>query len=163
MRLRLAVWMWVCLVLPAAASPPSPMRSLDYFVGQWDCAGVFPASGKTIASRMTWAGDLDGAALVKHHEDKPPSGYRAIEAWGYDPGAGRFNATILANGGSTRRLASDGWKGDVFTWSVIGDAGPAQQFVYVRVDADHYRVDWKIARDGKALVVGDTLTCRRLH
>lgn len=137
------------------------MRAMDYFQGNWRCEGVFPASGKTIASDMRYAIDLHGAALVKHHDDVAPGSYRAIEAWGYDARNSRYEAALLDNAGGVRRFRSPGWQHDVLTWDSAADAVPAQRFVYTRLDGRHYRIDWKVKRDGERFVVGDTLTCVR--
>ncbi|HEV2621384.1 MAG TPA: hypothetical protein VGU65_04750 [Frateuria sp.] len=145
----------------AGAVESPPMRALDYFQGSWRCEGVFPASGRHIASRMRYAGDLQGAALVKHHEDMAPASYRALEAWGYDAKGGRYEAVALDNFGGTRRFASAGWQHDRLAWNSATEVVPAQRFVYVRLDGQHYRVDWEINRDGKGFAVGDTLTCTR--
>ncbi|MFC5741186.1 hypothetical protein [Dyella tabacisoli] len=150
-----------CLAM-AAEPAPSPMRSLDYFVGDWTCSGVFPTSGKRITSQMRYEHDLQDAALLKHHDDTlPPARYHAIEAWGYDGKAQRFNATILDNFGGARRFSSDGWKQNQWTWTSAAELQPAQRFVYVRLDQHSYRVDWEMARNGADFVVGDTLTCTR--
>lgn len=156
----------VCLVLAVLScgvhATPAPMHDMHYFVGRWDCAGRFSSSGRKIASLMRYRMDLGGKALVKHHADKPPAGYQAIEAWAYDARDHRFQATVLDIGGGARTMVSEGWHGDTLVWSVRSPKKPAQQFVYVRLDDDHYRLDWKIARNGRALAVGDTVTCRRL-
>jgi len=163
MRQQFALVFLAVLGVPAlAGEAPAPIRALDYFVGGWTCQGVFPASGRTIASRMRYDSDLQGRAVLKHHEDtSPPANYRAVEAWGYDAGAKRYNATILDSSGSARRFTSDGWQHDVLAWTASADLQPPQRFVYRRMDARHYRVDWEIARDGSHYTVGDTLTCTR--
>lgn len=145
----------------ASAADAPAMRALDYFQGSWRCEGVFPTSGKAIASHMRYAADLQGAALVKHHDDIAPASYRAIESWGYDAKGRRYEAAILDNVGGTRRFASSGWQRDTLTWDSAAEVAPAQRFVYVRLDEQHYRVDWEINRNGTGLVVGDTLTCTR--
>jgi hypothetical protein len=139
----------------------APVQSLDYFEGNWACTGVFPASGKTIASNMRYDHDLQGSALVKHHDDTEPDLYHAIEAWGFDAKANRFNATILDNFGGARRFSSEGWKGNELSWSSATDVTPAQRFVYTRLDKQRYRVDWAVANASSSFVVGDTLTCQR--
>lgn len=166
MLLRVLGWFTAAAVAlpaaPALATPAAPMQSLRYFVGHWDCAGRFPASGRRIASRIDFAPDLQGRALVKHHADKAPAAYRALEAWAWNARAGRFQATVLDNGGGTRLMTSRGWQGDTLTWTVATPSQPAQAFVYVRQGRDRFRLDWKIVPPGKqAMVVGDTLTCRR--
>ncbi|MBV8375334.1 MAG: hypothetical protein JO302_07460, partial [Candidatus Eremiobacteraeota bacterium] len=85
-----------------------PLTSLAFFVGTWTCNGVFPSSGKTIASAMTFSGDLSGKALVKHHDDRPPSTYHAIEVWVYSDSDKRYNAAIADNFGGVREFASPG-------------------------------------------------------
>ncbi|MGN2251799.1 hypothetical protein ACFWZ4_00285 [Frateuria sp. GZRe12] len=137
------------------------MRALDYFRGGWHCEGFFPASGKIIASDMRYASDLHGAAMVKHHDDVAPASYSAIESWGYDTKGMHYVATLLDNFGGVRRFQSPGWQHEVLTWESAADVMPAQRFVYTRLDGQRYRVDWKIERDGKSFVVGDTLTCTR--
>ena len=153
--------LFLLVATSASAVGMAPMRALDYFQGSWRCQGTFPASGKTITSRMRYMQDLQGAALVKHHEDVAPATYRAIEAWGDDVKGMRYEAAMLDSFGGTRRFASSGWKGDTLTWVSAAEVVPAQRFVYVRMDERHYRVDWKVEHKGSGLVVGDTLTCTR--
>ena len=148
--------------LAPTAHAAEPIRSLDYFQGTWACNGNFPSSGKTIASTMRYDGDLQGKALLKHHDDtSPPQMYHAVEGWGYDAKAGQFHAVILDNFGGARRFDSPGWQGDTLTWTAATDVQPVQRFVYVRQDQQAYRVDWQVAPRGKDFVVGDTLTCKR--
>jgi hypothetical protein len=137
------------------------MQSLSYFIGEWTCDGVFPASGKTITSTMRFDRDLQGNALLKHHDDITPDLYHAIEVWGYDASAKRFNATVLDNFGGARRFSSQGWKDNELTWSSATDITPAQRFVYTRLDEKRYRIDWSVANGGNGFVLGDTLTCKR--
>jgi len=145
----------------ATESSIPPIRAMDALIGHWQCDGVFPASGKTIASTMRFETDLGGSAVLKHHDDtSPPASYHAVEAWGYDAKAQRFNATILDSFGGARRFSSDGWQGDTLAWTSAPELQPAQRFVYVRKDAGILRVDWEIMREGH-FVVGDTLTCKR--
>lgn len=142
------------------ATPDATGHRFDFFLGRWDCAGHF-ASGKPVASHMRYATDLAGKALLKHHDDVPPGGYRAIESWSREPHADAYAMVVLDNFGGARRFTSEGWHGQTLTW--LGDAQvqPAQRFVYTRLDDRRYRVDWDVARDGKAFVTGDTLTCVR--
>lgn len=147
----------------ASATEAPPMQTLGYFQGAWHCDGRFPASGRTIASNMRYAFEMDGAALVKHHDDiSPGAHYHAIETWGFDAKAGRYNAAILDSFGGVRRFASAGWQRDTLAWDSAPEVQPAQRFVYSRLGQDRYRVDWEIDR-GKGLVVGDTLTCERVR
>jgi hypothetical protein len=143
----------------AAAAEPSPIRTMDPLLGSWHCAGVFPASGKTIASTLRFESALDGAALLKRHDDLPPASYHALETWVFDAKAGQFRAAVADSGG-IRRFDAPVWQGDRLTWSSAPDVQPAQKFVYVRQADGTLRVDWQVMRDGR-FVVGDTLICKR--
>jgi hypothetical protein len=159
--MRLVPLLFLLATTAASAADVAPMQTLGYFQGAWRCDGVFPASGRTIASRMRYAFDMQGAALVKHHDDTSPGAhYHAIETWGFDARAGRYNGAVLDSSGTARRFHSSGWQHEVLAWDSAPEVQPAQRFVYTRLDPDRYRVDWEIDR-GKGLVVGDTLTCVR--
>jgi hypothetical protein len=160
--MRISLWlalMSVCGVA-GAAEPQTPIHVMESLLGHWRCDGVFPASGKTIASTMRFDADLGGAAVLKHHDDIAPATYRAVEAWTYDAKGKQFNAAIVDNFGGTRRFSSGGWEGDTLTWTSAPEVQPAQKFVYVRTAGGALRVDWQVMRDG-GFVVGDTLTCKR--
>jgi len=105
--------------------------------------------------------DLRGDARLKHHADNAPNSYLAVEAWGYDGQAKRFNATVLDNFGGARRFGSQGWVQDQLAWVSASEVQPAQRFVYTRLDERRYRVDWQVSRADGGFVVGDTLTFER--
>jgi hypothetical protein len=150
------------LLLAALLAQVAPgMPSLDYFLGTWQCNGSFPSTGKAIASTMHFERDLGGAAIVKHHDDTPPNTYHAVEAWNYSAKSQIFNGALTDNFGGVRLFTSDGWHGNVLTWSSGPGVAPIQQFVYTRISDASMRVDWQISRDGTRYVVGDTLTCKR--
>ena len=146
----------------AMASPiDAAFRDFAALQGEWTCHGVFPASGKTIDSNVRFALDLDGKALVKHHDDtSAPALYHALEAWGFDAKNQRYNATILDSFGGARLFSSAGWADGRLVWSSAADVKPAQRFTYVREGQDGLRIDWELERDG-AFVIGDTLHCSR--
>ncbi|NII74557.1 hypothetical protein FHW84_003147 [Dyella sp. SG562] len=144
----------------SAAEAPSPIQAMQPLLGSWHCAGVFPASGKKIASTMRFDTELGGAGVLKHHDDIAPNTYRAVEAWTYDAKGRQFNAAIVDNFGGARRFSADGWEGDTLTWTSAPEVQPAQKFVYVRMADGGLRVDWQVMRGG-SFVVGDTLSCKR--
>ena len=143
-----------------AAEPQVSIHAMEPLLGSWRCDGVFPASGKTIASTMRFDVDLGGAAVLKHHDDIAPASYRAVEAWTYDATGKQFNAAIVDNFGGARRFSSSGWEGDTLAWTSAPEVQPAQKFIYVRAADGVLRVDWQVIRGGN-FVVGDTLTCKR--
>ncbi|TBR40433.1 MULTISPECIES: hypothetical protein [Dyella] len=142
-----------------AVAGEQPFRDFANLSGQWTCHGVFPASGKTIDSVIRFESDLSGQAMVKHHDDtSPSSNYHALEAWGYDAKAARYNAVIMDNFGGARIFGSEGWRDGRLVWTSAPEVKPAQRFVYVRMPENRLRVDWEIERGGK-MVIGDTLGC----
>lgn len=148
------------LTSSALASTDAPFRDFADLQGEWACHGVFPASGKTIDSALRFAFDLDGKALLKHHDDtSPPATYHALEAWGFDARSNRYNATILDSFGGARLFSSEGWKDGKLVWSSSPEVKPAQRFIYAR-EAAGLRIDWEVERDG-AFAIGDTLRCSR--
>jgi hypothetical protein len=144
----------------ASAADANVVRGFEGFTGQWACTGHF-ASGKSIASQMSFESAMQGAGLVKHHDDLPPGSYHAVEVWGLPTKDGRFNMVVLDNFGGTRHFVSDGWHGATLAWTGDAQVIPAQRFVYTRLDATRFRVDWEVSRDGKPFAMGDTLTCTR--
>jgi hypothetical protein len=148
--------------LAESPSPGPPATLPTYFIGSWKCDGVFPASGKKISSTMTFAPDLDGKTIVKHHDDtSPPALYHAIEIWTYSATDKQYHAAIVDNFGGVREFSSPGWDGNRFIWTSAPSVKPLQQFAYERRDPDSFNVDWRVSRDG-AYVIGDTLTCTRV-
>ena len=149
-------------VSPAhAASAAEALTSLGFFAGTWSCKGYFPSNGQTIASTMRFESDLGGTILLKHHDDVQPALYHALETWGFDAASQQFAAGISDNFGGVRRFGSDGWHGDVFTWTSAPEIKPLQQFEYTKLPGGGVRVDWRVAKDGTTYVVGDTLACSK--
>jgi hypothetical protein len=159
---RLLLSFVVLAGLAAIASPATAgvSRAFEGFPGQWACAGHF-ASGKSIASRMSFESALQGAGLIKHHDDLAPGSYHAVEVWRLPAKDGRFDMVVLDNFGGARHFVSDGWHGAILIWTGDAQVNPAQRFVYTRLDAGRFRVDWQVSRDGKPFTMGDTLTCTR--
>lgn len=149
------------LMAGGALAADEPFHEFTDLTGTWTCHGVFPASGKTIDSTIRFESDLAGKAMVKHHDDtSPKADYHALEAWGYDAKAARYNAVILDSFGGARIFTTEGWRDGRLTWTSTPEVTPAQRFIYVRMPQNHLRIDWELERGGK-LVVGDTLDCAR--
>lgn len=154
----------LAMAAPAFSMTPAAgqaMRPMQFLVGTWDCAGRFPASGKPIASTIRFDFDLDGTVLVKHHDDKPPNGYHAVEDWVAKREGGGYVAAIVDSYSGVREFRSPGWKGGALTWQSAPGITPVQRFVYTRLDDGAFRLDWDYAKDGSNYVVGDTLACKR--
>lgn len=161
MRLILIACSLSLLAGNTIAATDDPFHDFADLPGEWTCHGVFPASGKTIESTLHFERDLAGKALLKHHDDtSPPAMYHAVEAWGYDAKASRYNATILDNFGGARIFSSEGWRDGRLIWTSAPEVKPAQRFSYIRVTPERLRIDWEVERNGN-MVVGDTLNCER--
>jgi hypothetical protein len=151
----------------SAAAAPTPARLADsleplqFFQGRWSCQGEFPRTGKHIASNEGFAPDLLGRWLVMRHNDLPPFAYHALEAWGYDASQKRFVAYVFDNVPQVREYVSPGWAGSRLTWSLAGQSGKADRFVFDRRSGSEYQVDYSVTLDGKAWILVDTLTCRQ--
>jgi hypothetical protein len=143
----------------APAGAPQQPSPFSYFIGTWSCRGVFPSTGKTIASTIRFT--QDGTSLVKHHDDLPPNAYHAIELWGLRAADGRFNAAIQDSFGGVRDFSSPGWNADSLVWTSAAQVQP-QQFAYTKKSNDAFEVDWRVLKNG-SYIVGDTLTCARVE
>ena len=147
------------LIVPDAAPTGA---DLSYFQGAWTCEGHFVPSMKPVASTMVFSVDPETGATIKHLADKPPGAYRATETWAFSKPAAMFRATISDPYSGLRWYASAGWKADVLTWDRASGVGePSEEFIYRRLADGRMQVDWKIARSGQPLVLGDTLVCSK--
>lgn len=155
---------WFLAVVATLAVAPDPLSSMAYFVGSWQCDGVFPRTGATISSTISFEADAKLGALIKHHDDTPPNAYHALEIWVYSANDHHYNAAIADNFGGVRQFTSPGWDGDRLTWTDDSNVTPAmksQRFVYERQSPSQFKLDWQTSRDGTTYLVGDTLTCKR--
>jgi hypothetical protein len=152
---------------PTVASPKTladELQPLGYFQGSWTCEGVFPSSGKSIASNMDFSSGLEGAWLAVQSDDVPPNRFHARELWGYDKNAKGFRNFIFDNFGGARLFTSPGWDGDKLVWT--GDAfantdAPAQRFIFQKSSAQEFVVSWEVRKPLADWSVGDRLTCRK--
>jgi hypothetical protein len=146
-----------------ATPPPVPVAMAlvaTYFSGRWTCSGTF-SNGKPISAAIRFESDLQGAAIVVHHDDTPAPGfYHSIEVWGFQKSTGTYVASLYDAYGGARGFSSAGWSGDVLTWATDAAVNPPQQFVYTKKDSNTFAVDWKVFKNG-TYVVGDTLGCKR--
>jgi hypothetical protein len=146
---------------PTSTPAPQGIETLAFFLGKWQCSGSFPSTGKPISSTMHFDRDLNGAAIVKHHDDAPPFSYHAIEVWNFNATEGKFHNGVSDNYGGLRDFTTPGWQDGVLTWTSGPGVEPAQQFVYTRLTDTSMRVDWQASRDKTNYIVGDTLTCTK--
>jgi hypothetical protein len=140
------------------------IETLAPLQGKWACQGVFPSNGKKIESQIAFAPDLDGAWLVKRHDDLPPNLFHDAEYWGFDSATKQFVAFIYDNFGGVRRFTSSGWTDDKLTW--LGEPSKSdpprlERFVYKRDSPTQIEVNWEVKSGAKDWAIGDTLTCKK--
>jgi len=141
-----------------AAQPPK-IAELYYFLGDWDCAGKFVRSGKSIEARQHFEPILDKSFVLFRHDDKPPHSYHAWAEWGWDGDSQGFVSTVQDSTGGTRLFHSPGWKEEKLVWSG-GAPGKAedQQFFFEKMSARQFRVGYEVLKDGSWTTV-DVSTC----
>jgi hypothetical protein len=152
--------MSVALIAALLLANDPAQSPFDYFVGKWSCEGYFVASKKPLASDIEFNVDSTTGQLIKRHIDRAPGQYRAAEMWTTNPDHTKFRAAITDTSGM-RWYTTTGWVEDRLVWSRSGAGEPGEQFAYARKDPDTMTIEWWIARDGKPLAMGDTLTCKR--
>jgi len=146
----------------AASDSPGDASAFAPYIGHWACEGQFTSNNKPIASTMSFARALAGKGIIKAQDDVPTLGnYHSVETWAFDAKANQWVAGIVDSSGGVRTFRSPGQVEGKLTWTLV-DGQPAQQFVYSPVSSGKFQLDWLIERPGKGLVVGDTLTCKRL-
>lgn len=143
------------LAVVAQAAP-----ALQSFVGRWTCSGSFVRSGKPILSKIDIALDSPSGALVVRHDDKPPLQYHSLEVWSPDLRGGGVQASIADRQNGMRVFHSPPIRNDELVFSRPDERDPAEVFQYKLDAARVMHVEWKIARVGAGLAVGDVLTCR---
>ena len=148
------------LLTTAALTPAAPAQPADLaqFVGHWSCKGNF-SNGTPIAGELSIEADAPSGALMVRHDDVAPGAYHSLEIWMPNKSGPGYRAAISDKFSGMRWLESSGWSGNTLTWVRTENGVPAEQFAYA-FKADTMQVQWSVAQ-GRAMKVGDTLTCSR--
>ena len=151
---------------PASSSPSlkKELEPLTYFTGHWTCKGVFPSSGKEIASDIVAQPDLEGSWLALRHDDAPPNRYHATQLWGLDPQTKQFVAYIFDNFGGARKFTSPGWADTQWIWSgepSKSEKPTSERFVFTRMSDKELTTSYEVKRGSADWAIGDKLTCKR--
>lgn len=88
--------------------------------------------------------------------------YHSLEVWSRDATGPGLHASIIDKYSGMRVFESPGVGLDGLIWTRYDDGVPKERFAYVLNSNHELRIDWSIARTGPELVLGDTLSCRRL-
>jgi hypothetical protein len=155
-------------VIASAQSSSTPqlqdsVSSLTYFLGDWECAGKFDSSGKTIEAHQRFASELDGAWVTFRHDDQPPFGYHSLAEWGWDAKQKQFVMTVQDSSGGLRLFHSGGWNSKTLQWdggAIGASSDPDQRFGFDRVDDRHFVVSYFTLKNGSWFRV-DSSTCSK--
>jgi hypothetical protein len=138
-------------------------RIVDFFQGQWTCAGRF-ANGTAINSDEAFESLLDGVWLQEVHHDRPPFSYHAYSMWGVDNRTHELTLTIYDSSGSLRIFASPNWKQPSITFDVSPlsvHTGRKERFVYVQQPPDSFSFEYQRATESGDWKMGDHVDCKR--
>jgi hypothetical protein len=151
------------LALPCApqSSAPNGIAQLQYFLGEWDCAGKFVRSGKSIEAHLKFEAVLDQKFMLFQHDDKPPHNYHALAEWGWDETGKRFVSTVQDSSGGSRLFHASGWQGAQLTWEggSIGSADD-QQFLFEKLPPQKFRISYAVQKNGSWTTV-DVSICTK--
>lgn len=158
-----------CLLIISAVSAKgqSPKINMDmakYFSGNWAGAGEF-ANGKKVEADVSFYISTDSTSLINIYADKAPNRYKATSAWAVAPG-GKTVAHIINNFTGLNDFTSDGWQNGkiiLANTSVRQGRGTLyQQFVFEKIDDDHFRVTYYYGFDIAKLKEGDHLVFAKI-
>ena len=150
------------LRLASAISAGDTLPPLAHFlVGNWHCVGGSP-TGRKIASTLSYVATLGDRWLTMRADDDAPRRYHAMGMWALDTASKEVPMNVFDNFGGVR-LFHGRWGSDSITWQrERPDGSPLESFTYVKRAADSYWYAWHLSRTaGSALVLGDSVTCRR--
>jgi hypothetical protein len=148
----------------ASSTVKPELQPLSFFIGQWSCAGEFPASHKPISSRIVFSPELDGSWLVVRWDDNPPNQFHSLELWGFDKAEHHFTNAIYDNFAGMYIYPSPGWIGDELTWTrdlPPNSRATSERYVFDRKSAKEFVVSWGLRKSQADWVTGDRLTCRQ--
>lgn len=154
------------------AGPPQELAQLEYFLGDWTCAGTTFAS-PAMAEHATTAA-VHGAKIlgnawvhVTYDENKTaanPTPYHAAIQMGYDAAQKTFVSFCADSLGSWCNETSHGWDGDTMTFAgstmMDGKATPSKD-VFVRKGASELTHESDFQFDGKSWAKADLETCKK--
>jgi hypothetical protein len=144
-------------------SVAKPLAPLSVFIGEWDCAGTFANSGKSIEAHLSFKYDLEEQWILFRHDDKPPFSYHALSEWGWDSARMEFTMLVQDSTGGLRSFQSAGLHEKKITWDgdVLQSEKPTdQRFVFETIDSSHFRVSYFRQTDGGWRLV-DSSTCSK--
>jgi hypothetical protein len=143
---------------PAAAS------LLNGLQGSWTGEGKF-ASGKRIASDVTFSIGQDSCWLKQDHRDRPPNKYLATSLWGIDKSTNNLLVYVFDSFQGHREFICSDWNQKVITLTcpqnISDNKSTWERFIYNLLDKDHFRMTYEKSTDGHIWKMIDELTFTR--
>ena len=173
LQTRTGVLILLVIVLAAmgTARPqtqPKPAISaaiLAYFGGNWHGSGSF-ATGKPIASDMSFVPDLESQCLLVRAKERPPNTFQYIALWSTDSTSGNVVMMLASNHQSGGRLfRSSGWQnGPIAFQSVpaLRATWALERFTFTRKTDSSFEATYEFSLDdGVSWKLGDRETFTR--
>jgi hypothetical protein len=136
----------------------------SFFKGTWSGTGQF-ANGKTIEADVTFTVATDSSCLISMYADRAPNRYKASAVFGIDSSTGKFSAQFLNNFTGLKAFTSDGWRnGKIILANEENANGKGtlyQQFIYEKIDNNHFKATYMYGMDSSRLKEGDHLIFTR--
>ena len=154
---------WAGEPQPATEPTKSMADLVDFFNGEWQCAGQF-SSGKKITSTESFESLLGGVWLQQVHHDDPRFGYHAYSMWGVDRDSGHLLVTIYDVTGGKRMFSSPTYAAPTIILSIL--PGPesktvTERFIYERKSTTAFSFEYQTPNASGAWAMVDHLECRR--
>jgi len=136
----------------------------SFFTGTWSGTGQF-ANGKTIEADVTFTVATDSSCLISMYADRAPNRYKASAVFGIESSTGKFSAQFLNNFTGLKDFTSDGWRDGKIVLAnqedYKGRGTLYQQFIYEKIDGDHFKATYMYGMDRSKLKEGDHLIFTR--
>jgi hypothetical protein len=153
---------------PAAAAPrpalPASVKS--YFAGQWTGVGKFMATGKIIASTLSFQSAADGEAILVTHAEKAPNKFAYSALISIDSKDGSPVMLLAGNNtGGARLFRGVSWEGNLLVFKSSPELRAwfaFERITFAKVDPDSFQTRYEFSQDGgNTWHVGDEQTFKR--
>lgn len=173
LQIRTGVLIFVVIAFAAigTARPqlqPKPAISaaiLAYFAGNWHGSGTF-ATGKPIASDMSFVPDLENQGLLVRAKERPPNTFQYIALWSTDSASGDVVMMLASNHQSGARLfRSGGWQNGTIAFQsvpALRATWALERFTFTRKTEASFAATYEFSLDnGVSWKLGDSQTFTR--
>jgi hypothetical protein len=166
--LKTGLLLLVCMATFSAVHAQSSRADNDmskFLVGTWSGTGKL-ANGKTIEADVAFTLATDSSCLISIYADRAPNVFRSEATFGISGSTGKFFAHFINNFTGLKDFTSDGWQdGKIILGNQEDYKGKGtlyQQFIYEKIDNDHFKATYKYGMDSTKLKEGDYLIFTRV-